>query len=154
MLLRMSKIILPLFNSFSIMRKLIPILLITALIFLGCTQRQNDLSKQAQNEIIKADIAMSDSAAKEGFFKTLLLCADDSVVKLKEGEYPVIGKAALEKYWSGKNDFKNLTWEPFKAEAAKSGDIGYTLGKWKLVGKDSTFYGNYYTIWKRQNDGT
>jgi ketosteroid isomerase-like protein len=136
------------------MKKAIPVLLIVGFAFFACNQKQNDLSKQAQQEIIKADIAMSDGAAKEGFFKTLLLCADDSVVKMKEGEYPVIGKVALEKYWSGKNDFKNLTWEPFKAEASKSGDMGYTLGKWKMQGKDSTFYGNYYTIWKKQSDGS
>lgn len=66
---------------------------------------------------------------------------------------PVIGKPALEKYWSGKTDFKELTWEPFKAEVSKSGDMGYTLGNWKLVTKDTTMYGNYYTIWKKQADG-
>ena len=96
---------------------------------------------------------MSDMAAKEGFFKTLLAYADDSVVKPKEGELPVIGKEALTAYLSAKMDTKAITWEPFKAEAAKSGELGYTLGNWKFVTKDSVFYGNYYTVWKKQSDG-
>jgi ketosteroid isomerase-like protein len=136
------------------MKKFLPIFFITVLSFLGCYQKPTDLSKQAQQEIMTADIAMSDMAAREGFFRTLLSYADTGVVKLKEGEYPVIGKTSLEKYWAGKTDFKTLTWKPFKGEAARSGDIGYTLGKWELAGKDSTFYGNYYTIWKKQTDGT
>jgi ketosteroid isomerase-like protein len=136
------------------MRKINPVLFLIAVLLFGCSTKHSDMSKQAAEEIKKADISMSDMAAKEGFFKTLLLYSDTGVVKLKEGEYPVIGKTALEKYWSAKADFKTLTWEPFKAEASMSGDLGYTLGKWKLVGKDSTFYGNYYTIWKKQSDGT
>ena len=66
---------------------------------------------------------------------------------------PVIGKTALEKYWSDKPETKDLSWEPYKAEAARSGDWGYSLGNWKLALKDTVLYGNYYTIWKKQADG-
>jgi len=59
----------------------------------------------------------------------------------------------LEKYWSGKTDTKNISWEPFKAEASSSGDMGYSLGNWKMTTPDTTYYGNYYTIWKRLTDG-
>src|SRR5580765_6580195 len=120
----------------------------------ACTQKQIDLSKRAKEEMLNADIAMNNMAAKEGFFKTLLLYADDSVVKIKEGEFPVIGKRQLAKYWSGKSDTKEITWQPFKGEGAKSGEMGYTLGNWKFVTKDSAYYGNYYTIWKKQTDGS
>ncbi len=120
----------------------------------ACTQPQNDLSKQAAQEIIKADIDMSDLAVKGGFHYALLQFADDSIVKPQEGEFPVIGKASLEKYWSSKPETKDITWKPYKAEAARSGDLGYTLGNWKMITKDSTYYGNYYTFWKRQADGT
>ena len=128
-------------------------ILVALLLFAACDQKQTDLSKQSAEEIIQTDKAMSDEAAKNGFFKTLLSYADDSVVKPQEGMVPVIGKAALQEFWSSKPDFKELTWKPFKAEASKSGDIGYTLGNWKLVTKDTTMYGNYYTIWKKQPDG-
>ena len=122
-------------------------------LFTACTSQQKDLSKQAGQEIIKADKEMNDMAIKDGFHKTLLKFADDSLVKPQDGEFPVIGKQALEKYWSSKNETTAISWEPYKAEAAKSGELGYTFGNWKYVGKDTTLYGNYYTFWKKQADG-
>jgi len=123
------------------------------ILFSACLPKQTDISNRSKKEIISADLAMSDMAAKEGFHKALLAYADDSVVKPSEGEFPVIGKAALAKYWAAKNEITAITWEPYKAEASMSGEIGYTLGNWKFVAKDSTYYGNYYTIWKKQADG-
>ncbi len=122
-------------------------------LFSACTNNQSDLSEQAKKEIISADLAMSDLASKEGFHYALLAYADDSVIKPTEGEFPVIGKTNLENYWSGKSDLTTITWKPFRAEASKSGDMGYTFGNWKYAAKDSAFYGVYYTIWKKQTDG-
>ncbi|MCH7548497.1 MAG: DUF4440 domain-containing protein [Candidatus Krumholzibacteriota bacterium] len=51
-----------------------------------------------------------------------------------------------------------LEWEPISATVAASGDIGYTIGRWKSVGADSIgadtilFKGNYVTIWKKDAD--
>src|SRR5476651_2733633 len=119
------------------MKKIILSLILLAV----CSRNQTDHSKHAQQELINAYKAMSDMAGKEGFFKTLLYYADDSVVKPNEGEFPVIGKKALINHWADKPDTKSISWEPYKAEAAKSGELGYTLGNWKFVTKDSTFYG-------------
>ena len=126
---------------------------LSLLFMIACAQPNNDISKQAAIEIINADKSMNDLAVKEGFYKTLLQFADDSVVKPQEGQLPVIGKQELEKYWSGKTDTRDISWTPTKAEASLSGDLGYTLGNWKMVAKDTTYYGNYYTIWKKQADG-
>lgn len=128
-------------------------ILFILVLFSGCTSKQIDLSEQSKKEIISADIAMNDLAAKEGFNAALLAYADDSVVKPSEGAFPVIGKENLTKHWAGKEDTKAITWKPFRAEAAKSGELGYTLGNWKFVTKDSTFYGFYYTVWKKQDNG-
>ncbi len=119
----------------------------------ACNTQQTNLGKQAAEEIIQADKDMNTLAAKEGFNKALLDYADDSVVKFQDHELPVIGKAALEKYWGSQRDTKNISWTPFKAEASMSGDLGYTLGNWKFTTKDTVIYGNYYTIWKKQMDG-
>ena len=126
---------------------------IAACLFASCNMQTKDLSKQTSQEIIQADKDMNILASKEGFYKALLAYADDSVVKPQEGQLPVIGKSSLEKFWKDKPDTKDISWEPYKAEAARSGDLGYTLGNWKLVSKDTTIYGNYYTIWKKQLDG-
>jgi ketosteroid isomerase-like protein len=51
-----------------------------------------------------------------------------------------------------------LIWNPLKSEIASSGEIGYTFGEWKYFMKDSinsdTSYGNYMSVWKKQDDGS
>ena len=120
----------------------------------GCEHNRLENKKRAVQQIIEADKAMSEMAAKAGFYKAILEFADDSVVKPTEGEFPIIGKTSLAKHWGGKSGPTTLSWEPFKAEASISGDIGYTLGNWKYITKDTILNGNYYTIWKRQSDGS
>jgi ketosteroid isomerase-like protein len=113
-----------------------------------------DLSEKSRQEIMSADIAMSEQAGKEGFHKALLAWADDSLVKPDEGKFPVIGKQSLAELWSGKEDTKAISWKPFRVDAARSGEMGYTLGHWTLTAPDTIYYGFYYTIWKKQDDGS
>jgi len=124
------------------------------ILFSSCTSNRPDLSKQAKEEIINADKAMNQLASSKGFYSALLQYSDDSIIKPKEGELPVIGKKLLEKYWEDKAVIKEITWEPILAEASSSGDMGYTFGDWKYKSKDTVMYGNYCTIWKKQVDGS
>jgi len=127
---------------------LFPILLLTA-----CTQSVKDLSEPSSKEIRDADMAMNDMAAREGFNKALLAYADDNLFKPQDDQMPIVGKKALEDHYAGKDGTKDISWSPFKAEAAASGEWGYTMGNWKYVTPDTTMYGFYYTIWKKQADG-
>lgn len=97
---------------------------------------------------------MSVLATKEGFLKALLQYADEDVVKLNEGVLPVVGKNAFIKSVGDKIGTKLLTWEPVKVEASLSGELGYSWGNWKLAERDTTYCGNYFTVWKKQTDGT
>jgi uncharacterized protein (TIGR02246 family) len=52
-----------------------------------------------------------------------------------------------------------MSWEVTKTEAARSGDLGYTIGTYELTvndpkGKPVTDRGKYVTVWKKQADGT
>jgi ketosteroid isomerase-like protein len=123
------------------------------LILTGCNVKSPDISYVSRQEILETDIQMSAMAEEKGFHLALLSFADDSLVKPEEGKFPIIGKPALETNYAGTAGTKGITWKPFKADASSSGDLGYTLGNWTFVSPDSTFYGNYYTIWKRQPDG-
>ena len=134
------------------MKNIIPAICLCSLIIVSCNTRQSD-TKQLEQEIIHTDKAMSQLAVKEGFLNAILHYADDNIVKLNDGSYPVIGKKAFEELYRNKTGPKTLTWEPLKAEVAKSGELGYTWGNWKLERKDTTFYGNYFTLWKLQKDG-
>ncbi len=115
---------------------------------------QEDLSEKSRQEIMAIDIAMSEQSGREGFNKALLAWADDSLVKPEEGKIPIIGRQVLADIWCAKEDTKAISWKPFRADAARSGEMGYTLGNWVFTAPDSTYYGFYYTIWKKQADGS
>ena len=128
-------------------------LLTATILFCSCSLHQQDINKQAEKEIIQADLAMSSLATKEGFYKALLQYADDSVIIPRLGNLPMIGKTDVNKNWITKPDFTTLTWKPIKAEASKTGDIGFTFGYATFIGKDTITYSNYCTIWKKQKNG-
>lgn len=127
-------------------------IIIAAIFFSSCKTGTTDFSKQAAEQIRKADIAMSELATKEGFYQALLKYADDSLIIPREGNLPMIGKTEVRKGWAEKSIIKELTWKPIRAEASQSGDMGYSFGYAIYRGTDTTTYTNYCTIWKKQRD--
>ncbi len=125
-----------------------------AIILASCSAKQTDLSKQAAQEIIAADKAMSDLASKDGFFKALLAYSADSVIIPREGKLPLFGKIEVTKVWSAKPVITTIAWKPIKAFASESGDMGYSFGYATFASEDSTRYTNYCTIWHKQKDGS
>ena len=113
-----------------------------------------DKSSTAKEEILKADRDMCVLAAKEGFFTALLQYADSGMVKPSDGSYSIIGKKAFADSVSGKTGPKTIFWEPVQAEAASSGEMGYTRGNWKFEKPDTSLFGCYITVWKKQSDGS
>lgn len=126
---------------------------IIPLAFISCNEFKNNV-KQNKQELINADSAMSDLAVKEGFNHSILFYADTNIVKFGDNRLPIIGKTALAASFENSPDIKTLSWQPVNAEVAQSSDIGYTWGNWKFVAKDTTYYGNYFTAWKKQKDGS
>jgi len=52
-----------------------------------------------------------------------------------------------------------LHWQATKVEAARSGDMGYSMGTYEMSftgpdGNPATDHGKYVTIWRKQDDGT
>lgn len=129
-------------------------IIIAAILFSSCNAKQHDISKQAAEQIKSADLAMSDLATKEGFYQALLKYADDSLIIPRAGSLPMIGKMEVEKGWAEKPMLKELIWKPLRAEAAQSGEMGYSFGYAIYKGTDTTTYTNYCTIWKKQKDGS
>jgi ketosteroid isomerase-like protein len=84
--------------------------------------------------------------------------ADDAVT-LANGKAPVIGRSAIaaEAKWSPKE--YQLTWKPDGARMSSAGDMGFTWGHYegRLIdqnGSEIATSGRYFTVWKRQPDGT
>lgn len=84
----------------------------------------------------------------------------DNVVVLLPGE-PIVGREAVAKFYEGAfvNPDFHLSWEPTRAEVIGGGDLGYTVGRYKLTAKDEEGKevhrtGSYLTTWRKQADGS
>lgn len=111
------------------------------------------------DEIRETDENFSKLSEKQGMAKAFTTYAADEVIKLNDGAPPTVGFDALRTQMSKKPaDGSVLTWEVLKADAAQSGEMGYTFGQWTLVSKDEsgkkkTQFGVYVTVWKKQRNG-
>lgn len=107
----------------------------------------------AVEEIVAAENAFADFAVAKGTRAAFLEFAADEGLNY-EGAF----KNAKEswKKRSG-NSPVLIDWRPAWADAAATGDIGYTTGPWSLhpkgAGSDPTLWGEYFTVWKKQPNG-
>jgi ketosteroid isomerase-like protein len=132
------------------MKKLIFILLILA----GCTAAPPDTAL-LKKELMKTDQDFSQMSMDKGMRAAFLYYVADDVIKLREGKFPIFGKKDLEADLKFLPDsLIHLRWVPVKADV--DGSLGYTFGKWemRLALPDTTMFGVYVTIWKKQDDGS
>lgn len=70
------------------------------------------------------------------------------------------GRAAVAASWSRFTapGGASLRWSPLEAVLSRSGDLGYTIGTWRLEGKEpdgkvQSAEGRYLTVWRKGKDG-
>ena len=115
---------------------------------LARNSKEDDALLKTDIEFAKASVATS---AAEAF---AIYLADDAV-QMPAGDNPVIGKKAI---LAGMGSGYVLSWEPKRAEVAKSGELGWTWGTYELHTKDAegkpiVRYGKYVNVWRKQKDG-
>ncbi|WP_332367986.1 YybH family protein [Spirosoma telluris] len=149
------------------MKSALPLILLFGLIASCRTQVDSPRSmnpaaavrQRAIDEIREADQNFSIMSEKQGMAKAFTTYAADDVIKLNDGAAPTVGFDSLRAQMSRQPaNGPMLTWQVLKADAAASGDLGYTFGQWMLTKKDnagkrSSSYGVYVTVWKRQRNG-
>jgi ketosteroid isomerase-like protein len=136
------------------------------MIALGCFSCKTNQDASTGNatkdidDIRQTDLAFSKLSLDSGMAVAFVTYADNDVIKMNDGSFPIIGKNALQESFGKRkrSATSSLTWEPTKVEVAKSADLGYTFGNWEFKrklpsGTDTVFYGNYVTVWKKQSDG-
>jgi len=133
-----------------------------ALILIGssCSQPAAPDTRAADEAAIKAaDVAWSKASEgkqTDAFFDAYAEDANSYGPNMP----PDKGKEAIRKSMTqvmGAQGF-SLTWVVDKVEAAKSGDVGFSRGHYRMAmkgpkGEDIQDHGNYVTIWKKQADG-
>lgn len=82
-------------------------------------------TKQAEDDLKKVDLEFSKLSAEQGAVKAFLATMSDGVRIYRNGSFPSIGKAAVEKF---QPSALGTSWQPAHARVSASGDFGYTTG--------------------------
>lgn len=112
-----------------------------------------------KRELLAVDAAFSAHSERHGMAAAFAAYVAEDGVQFEKDVGVLKGRAAINaSHQDVPPDFL-LTWTPLFADAAASGDLGYTYGSYtsRLVLPDGTVRrgsGHYTTIWKRQPDGT
>ncbi|MBV8658629.1 MAG: DUF4440 domain-containing protein [Burkholderiales bacterium] len=108
-------------------------------------------------ELIAADTAFAAQSHSEGEKAAFLAWVGEDATMFRSSGPPVVGKAEITRYvqsWPP----GELGWHPLKADAAASGDLGYTWGEYTATGKGKDgkpyeLHGHYVSVWKRDAAG-
>ena len=115
--------------------------------------------EKVKQELMEADRAFAVEAEKRGVEGFASYFAETDVLKFQgPGERVLTTRNEILSEMlkaQGSRPFL-LRWSPIKADAAKSGELGYTFGGWTINGKDRDgnpriMKGYYVSIWKKQN---
>jgi ketosteroid isomerase-like protein len=111
-----------------------------------------DSPNDALNSLVQAEKDFAQMSMEKGMREAFLAnLADDGIV-FDPG--PLNGKTVYAKRAASDGQ---LTWQPIFADVAFAGDLGYTTGPWEYkknrADEKPSAYGQFFSIWKRQNDG-
>ena len=127
---------------------------------MACNSQPKNLKKQATAEIAAAEKAFEKMAAEKGIDTAFWFYADTAAVIKRGNDSLIKGKAGILNFYSAPY-FKSarVRWSPDLVEAAESGDMGYTFGRYEWISADSlgtedTSTGVFHTVWKKQTDGS
>ena len=122
-------------------------------------RQEDDLSDKYKKEIEAAEREFAEYARNHSVRDAFLAFAAPNAVLLRGGQL-VEGRGKIGEYFDN-SELKEmrLSWKPDFVDVSKSGDMGYTYGKFSLSakdaqGKDVRSEGVFHTVWKRQPDGT
>ncbi|HKI74614.1 MAG TPA: DUF4440 domain-containing protein [Pseudomonadales bacterium] len=109
------------------------------------------------DDLIATDRAFSEFSAQHGPHAAWDKYLDDKAVDMSAGQDFVFDKATTLKGFDGFPATTSLTWTPIGGDIAKSGDLGYTFGRYIVKNSAGSAsresHGKYVTVWKRQADG-
>ncbi len=116
---------------------------------LGCSRNAPPKSGTAARVIIDAERAFAADVVARGLRAGFLAHLAADGVLFHPG--PVNGR---EYYQRAAASDARLTWEPARAGIAGAGDLGYSVGPWRLESPPETtpLYGTYATVWGRVDD--
>ena len=150
-------------SNSKIKMKTIVYVIVLSLLWACNRQTSQDSSHSDPQELMELDLQFAQVASEIGISQAFYQYADPKAIVLSQGSFPLKGPDEIREDWQKvENSLKHppqLSWKPTKAEIAQSGDLGYTFGTYEFTELDSLdnpsiSYGNYVTVWKKQEDGS
>ncbi len=126
------------------------------LLVFSCNYNKDAISPVAnKKELIDIDRAFSKMSEEKGMKNAFIEYIDSNGVLLKPGRMPIVGANAIDYLIQLSDTGFTITWEPNNGDIAASGDLGYTYGIYALKPNlaDTTIYGTYTSIWKKEKNG-
>ena len=114
------------------MRNLWIIIVLVCPIVIACTSKKKQIERW-KAEIIQTENDFSNMAADKGIAEAFLFYADDSAV-LERNDVLIKGKQSIADLFekNSSNSMKvTLSWKPDFVDVSRSGDLGYTYGKYQ-----------------------
>jgi ketosteroid isomerase-like protein len=107
--------------------------------------------KQLRRKLLRVDAAFSQASVEHGTGPAFERYAAPNALAV-DGTFLFGPEAIGQAFASGPNDV--VSWVPRYADAAPSGDLGFTVGDAVFVlAEFGTFYTKYLTVWQRQKSG-
>ena len=135
--------------------------LVAILISTGCVPPASESTPAIDLESERAALMAVDKAWSESILDTdaFLSFVEDGAHFMPYGA-PLAQGEAIGTTWNGLTSLPGfgLEWQATKVEVAASGDLGYTIGTFRLIadhdGTPMLTVGKYVTIWHKQADGS
>ena len=128
--------------------------------YVSCQTTSGNKKETAIMEIKQAEKDFEKMASEKGIAEAFSHFADSQAVIRGANDSLIRGKDGIRNYFSASRfSTATVTWSPDFTDAAASGDLGYTYGKYTWRSKDSTGQVNessgvFHTVWRKQEDGS
>ena len=127
-------------------------------VFTSCDFSKKDNSDSVSNNntaLLKADSDFADLSAEKGLREAYLENIDSNGVLLRPNYLPITDADAVDFIIGLRDTGYTMVWKPSKAMVAASGEMGFTYGVYEIKSSliDTSLYGTYVTVWKKQEDG-
>jgi hypothetical protein len=125
---------------------------VAAMLLFSCGQFAD--TESLKQELINTDLAFSKLSVEKGKNFAFSTYIHEKGILIRPNGLPYVGKSVLDSLQKLRPDTAyTLKWKPLFADAAQSGEMGYTHGVWHLSTKDTSLMGTYFTVWKKDENG-
>jgi ketosteroid isomerase-like protein len=133
------------------------LVLLLPLLLMACQQNVNVAAEE--DKLLQTDMDFArfseDSGAAPAFKKYLT----EDALMLPAGSNPLSGRDTIYAIMRSGDGKYVLKWEPQEAHVAKSGELGWTWGKYirevkSEQGGITKSYGKYLNVWIKESDGS